>query len=399
MIVFENPGEIDLRSITTFGVSVKEGQNPIGFFGTGLKYAIAVLLRTGHHITICSGLQVFTFGVAQEEVRGQPFNFVTMALDGGEARPIGFTTELGKTWEIWMAYRELACNCKDEAGDSRHEFDGPQPEAGKTKVLVVGQDFEAIFAQSSRYMLEDEPQLSVSQIEIRDRPGAEVFYRGVRVMEFQKPALFTYNCLTKLELTEDRTVKYSFMPGHYITRALLACEDEEIIRRVITASDEVFESSLDFSSVGVTPSEAFVRVTAACVADRMCKVNLSAKKLADEVTKQEAVPQEIELTELQRASLERAISFCERIGFHLRDAFPIKFVESLGSGVLGLAHHQTIYIAERVFDIGGAKQLASTLIEEYLHLRHGLLDETREMQTYLFERLVSIGEELVGEPL
>ena len=37
MIVFENPGEIDVAAISTFGVSVKETDNPIGFFGTGLK--------------------------------------------------------------------------------------------------------------------------------------------------------------------------------------------------------------------------------------------------------------------------------------------------------------------------------------------------------------------------
>jgi hypothetical protein len=48
IVVFENPGEIDAAAIRTFGVSVKEGENPIGFFGTGLKYAIAILLRTGH---------------------------------------------------------------------------------------------------------------------------------------------------------------------------------------------------------------------------------------------------------------------------------------------------------------------------------------------------------------
>jgi hypothetical protein len=49
--------------------------------------------------------------------------------------------------------------------------------------------------------------------------------------------------------------------------------------------------------------------------------------------------------------------------------------------------------------MGGAKQAASTLIEEFLHLRHGWKDCTRELQTYLFERLVSLGEELAGEPL
>lgn len=32
-VVFENAGEIDARSIKTFGVSVKEGENPIGLKG------------------------------------------------------------------------------------------------------------------------------------------------------------------------------------------------------------------------------------------------------------------------------------------------------------------------------------------------------------------------------
>jgi hypothetical protein len=42
-IVFENEGLIDLRSIKTFDVSVKENDSPIGFFGTGLKYTIVAI--------------------------------------------------------------------------------------------------------------------------------------------------------------------------------------------------------------------------------------------------------------------------------------------------------------------------------------------------------------------
>jgi hypothetical protein len=399
VIVFENTGEIDLRSISTFGVSVKEGANPIGFFGTGLKYAIAVLLRTGHAITIQAGQQIVTFKTEVQTIRGKDFDFVTMSTDGSPGLPIGFTTELGKTWDVWMAFRELACNCKDEGGTSRHEFDAPEPESGKTRIVVIGEAFEAAFAQSSLYLLEDEPLLCVDQVEIRDRPGRELFYRGVRVMQFQRPALYTYNCLTKLDLTEDRTVKHSFYPVHYITNAILRCEDEQVLRNIITAGESTFEASLDFAGIGVTPSDAFLRVTAACSADRMCKVNTSAVKVLQDATRQEVAPKEIVLTDVQAQSVERALDFCTRIGFQIRGAFPIKFVESLGTGTLGLAAQQTIYIAERVFEIGGAKQLASTLIEEYLHLRHGYLDCTREMQSYLFEKLVSLGEELQGEPL
>ena len=42
------PGLIDLHGITTFGVCAKpEAENPIGYFGTGLKYALAFFLGEG----------------------------------------------------------------------------------------------------------------------------------------------------------------------------------------------------------------------------------------------------------------------------------------------------------------------------------------------------------------
>jgi hypothetical protein len=62
-------GEIDAASIRTFGVSVKEGENPIGFFGTGLKYALAILLRTGHKVTIQSGTSKHRFALKDVKIR------------------------------------------------------------------------------------------------------------------------------------------------------------------------------------------------------------------------------------------------------------------------------------------------------------------------------------------
>ena len=52
IVSFVNSGEIDPLTITTIGVSVKEGENPFGVFGTGLKYSIAILLRTHHSVSI-----------------------------------------------------------------------------------------------------------------------------------------------------------------------------------------------------------------------------------------------------------------------------------------------------------------------------------------------------------
>lgn len=399
LIVFENPGEIDVRSISSFGVSVKEGDSPIGFFGTGLKYAIAVLLRTGHEVTVHAGLSAIRFGTSREIVRGQEFDFVTMAVDDGAPASIGFTTQLGKQWDVWMAYREIACNCKDEQGLIRASEELPIPAAGFTTITVKGDAFAEAYADRHLYILEDAPAFKVGDTEVRRRGGSDFFYRGVRVHRFGAPGMFTYNDSGLLELTEDRTAKNHWEPYQRVRRAILRSDDEGYIRACVTASPETLEGGLDFHGWGIAPSEAFLRVVGDCIGDRMTKVNKSAANVWMDATKQPFNPREILLTRVQLASLNRALDFCAKIGFKIRDAYPIKVVESLGEGCLGLAQDQTIFVAERAFQLGGTKQIASTLIEEYLHLRHGWKDLTRELQSFLFEKLVSVGEELVGEPL
>jgi hypothetical protein len=400
MIVFTNPGVIDVRSVTTFGVSVKEGENPIGFFGTGLKYAIAVLLRTGHGITILAGDDTFVFGVRPEIVRGKQFDFVTMAVNGGEAQPIGFTTELGKQWKVWMAYREIACNCSDERG-SMSETDQFAHDSAGTTVVVDGPEFAEIYRRRGEYILADAPDYTLGEIEVRRRAGSAFYYRGVLVHHWQAPAMFTYNCRSSLTLTEDRTLNGEYSARAYIAEALLKSDDDRLLRDVLTAPKNSFESHLDYAgwSWSSDASPAFLRVVGECIAQgEVTTLNLTALKLWRDLTRNQVRPREVTLTAVQAKSLERALDFCSRIGFHVRGAYPIRIAENLGDGTLGLALDEEIFIAERVFH-QGTKQLAATLIEEYLHLRHKLKDETRELQTYLFDRIVSLGEELQGEPL
>jgi len=399
MIVFTNQGEIDPRSISTFGVSVKEGSNPIGFFGTGLKYAIAVLLRTKHKVTIYSGLNEIRFDLKNSSVRGQEFDFVTMQTNSGEPVEIGFTTELGKCWELWMAYREIACNCRDEGGDGSYEFSAPDSQAGVTKIIVEGEGFESVFGARHEYILEDAPAFVVGNIEVRNRPGNDFYYRGVRVMSFPRAGIFTYNDTCKLDLTEDRTVKEQWQPRYRIATAILRSNDRAFLRSVLTAKDDTLEAGLDFHGWGIAPSEEFLEVCGSLVGDKLTKLNATALKVWTDSTKRTVAPKEIQLTAVQHKSMEKALDFCAKIGFQIRGSYPVKVVESLGEGTLGLAHDETIFVAERVFHLGGTKQLAATLIEEYLHLRHGWADLTRELQSFLFEKLVSVGEELVGEPL
>ena len=79
MLIFRNPGLIDLEAVRTLGVSVKL-PGSFGRFGTGLKFAIARILRGGGSITIYRGLEAHTLGTVDREVRGETFQIVT--LDG-----------------------------------------------------------------------------------------------------------------------------------------------------------------------------------------------------------------------------------------------------------------------------------------------------------------------------
>src|SRR5438874_563649 len=101
-LLFTNPGTLEIELVKLLGVSVKEGTDPIGFFGTGLKYAMATALRLGGRMIIITGGE--TYEVGGKPIRLRDKEFVQVTLNGEE---LGFTTELGKQWEPWMVVREL----------------------------------------------------------------------------------------------------------------------------------------------------------------------------------------------------------------------------------------------------------------------------------------------------
>lgn len=403
MIVFQNAGEIDLRSVSTFGCSVKESKNPIGFFGTGLKYAIAVLLRTGHEVKLQSGVHQFRAVATSESLRGKDFDFVSLQ---GEGRVIvlGFTTELGKTWLPWMAYRELHCNAKDEPESKIFRSDSyPVAQAGITRIIVSGDGILAAHETRREFILEGEPAFRLGSIEVFNQPTTSFFYKGIKVMEFQHPAMFAYNQTEHVDLTEDRTVKEPHVVPYTISRAMLSYADRGVLEKVLVATDRNIEYFFDYHGwSGSDPGRDFFPTVSALQRSSLTKVNLTALRLWRESGGGIVDPRRITPTKVQSLMLEKAIAFCESSGFMLRGEYPIILVESLGeTETLALADTigKQIFLTERLFETHGTKGVARALIEEYLHLRFGLKDCTREMQNFIFDKMVSLAEELKGEPL
>lgn len=396
--VFQNRGVMDPRSITTFGVSSKENKSPIGFFGTGLKYAIAVLLRLKCDITIHSGPKTYRFSVKRDTLRVNEFDFIYMDSGDGPI-PLGYTTELGKTWDIWQAFRELACNTMDENGSYYTTDSQPPHETTDTTIVVTGLPFAAAWAERQDILLTDRaPTWQNENLAIYPGKSRWIYYRGVRVYKTPRPTAQTYNILSDMYLTEDRTFKNSFIADLRIRNAITdEVQDESVINTAVLASPDMeWESLQDFDSF--TMSQTFKTVVGRHIQAMTRGLNHYAENAVRRGNMRQYMPDDThKLDFVEKQRLTAAIQFCRKIGFPV-DEFAIIVSESLGVGVLGRAHDKTIYVSHICFR-QGTKMLAGTLIEEFLHLKHGCQDCTRDMQNILMDTICSLGERITKKPL
>jgi hypothetical protein len=394
MIIFETPTTIDPLTIKTFGVSVKESDSPIGFFGTGMKYAIAILLRKNQKIHIHTPDSTYHFSKKDVGIRGQMHPMIKM-----NDELLGFTAEVGKTWELWMAYRELWSNTIDEGGIVWKSGD---PDAkikpDHSYVVVEGEAFEKVYQNRSQYILQNEdskwalPDLSISR-----GSTAAFFYRGIRVFKSTIPFYLTYNRTADTDLTEDRTLKYQHLAMQKLGYSLAKSDEQKLITEILTAPVGCWEQSFNWAQFDSKAPEVFAEV-ANELFKRNALTNISAYKWAV-VSRGGLQHKPRDKTEMESKMLEKAFAFCRFLGYKT-ELYPVIITSDLPHTIFGQAdpREAKIYISNRAFQ-AGTKQLTITLIEETIHLQHNLLDESREMQEYLLHQFVSLGEQLKGEPL
>ena len=397
LIIFQNPGLIDLRAVQIMGLNAKDSKNPIGQFGTGLKYAIAVLLRTGCKVSIFRGEDEYGFTTSKEEFRGKTFDFVKMQLlcPAGHLENLGFTLELGKHWEPWMAIRELESNCRDEGGESFADADY-QLSPTATTIVVSGTSTETAYATLGDIFLQSKPLWANAQLEVHRAQNPEqlkwLYYRGVRVASLENPALYRYNILHPQMLTEDRTLRYSWTAVEALTQ-LGQCNNEEVLDVILNAEKTNFEWQASFNENYL--SDKFIEATLALGTRALpsaWKVVRRAKGFAEF--------EEIQMDEMQLLMLSRAYAFIEKMGETRVRTCKVKVTADLGAKHLGVAMHlhKEIWLSTRVFEMG-MKQLISCLYEEFIHLDRKLIDLDYEMQNFLFDTIITQAAKLQGEIL
>jgi hypothetical protein len=294
-LYFQNNGHFDIPAMVTFGINIKPNPNAIGFFGTGFKYAVAIVLRLGGTISIETRdehgkSERIKFEISETQIRDTavPMVYYTYEREGETLRfqSAGFTTHLGANWAPWQAYRELYCNAVDEGGgvsDQREEFN-------TTIVVECPELFEAWTNKGDYFIHDAEPLFADSSVQVFEGAKPFIYCKGIAVAKCE-PGHAYYNLMGSHKLTEDRTLENEYVARYCIARTLQASTNRELLIGVLSSGNR-FERELAFKEDEVT-SEEFLSVARSLT--RQQKItNDSAKALAKRKVKRlEIIPADI----------------------------------------------------------------------------------------------------------
>lgn len=393
LVIFSNPGVAELAALTTLGVSVKEGENAIGMFGTGFKFAVAVLLRNGCTVRLFRGKEEHVFSLRDTVIRGKTFQMVYL-----DNQSLNITTELGKSWEVWMAYRELHSNALDEGGDTTMStFVGGID--NETQIIVGGEKITEAFNKRHVIFLSSRPIVTTSSLAVHEYIAPVLYYRGVRVAilltESIKKSAFTYNIISLLPLADDRTYRDLWTIQRRIAREMVeVVRDKTVLRKFIEATNTqgMYETQCEVQFY--KPTEEFLSILNE-VYDSGALLSANCMLLLRQHRQELRRPVAAELDEIQDAVRSRAEIFVEKLGFGkelaLYDIIPV----NAARGVLSV---EDKLLTVPVASFGSAAELATHILKQMVVVRCSATDD-EDVMSALAKMVVSQGQKLYKEYL
>lgn len=384
-LTFTNRGVIDPRMIAIMGVSVKTGTNPIGYFGTGLKYAIAIFLRLGCEVEMETGGKTFKLRKKKVTIRGEDFELVCMGR-----RELGFTTKMGRDWKLWQAFRELYSNCLDEGGRLELTKDGdklPWVGSKSTCFRVKGPQMMGLFNEAEDIIMTRTPFMRLPGVDMHSGISEHFFRRGIRAGEvpYGESSLFTYNFTDNLSLTEDRTLRFPHQAEQALIDAISICDDGNIIKSVLEAEEGYFEHRLDFmdNTNSNRVSRAFVEAVEE-LTGKGVEFNSSSREVVKRVGKGVGPMAVGELSEEEAATVVRAT---ELAGLLVDEHAPVVVADQL-AGRMSKEHHGTIYIAHSAL-VKGVRYVAGLVFLERLAKKKGVKPTDPIVREHLLDMIVA----------
>ena len=402
-----NKGLIDPKALHLVGASTKKNDTTkIGQFGSGNKYAIAYFLRHEYDLKIFAGLEEISITTKEEKFRDQDFNIIHI---NGEKTSI--TTQMGSKWEFWQAIREVYCNALDEGGCTLDFVQEMIPTEGETHfyidtkkdVMEFMVNFDDYFATKKKVLFECE----YGRILEKTGTNANIYRKGIKCHNTDLTSAYDYD-LKEIKVDENRLVMYTWQIEEKIWKLIFKCDNVEVIKQILhnSSNTENIEGCIaDFSTINSSQISDVFKATLNSLnlapkgyagllkPDEIknhiilpTKVFSSVRGLLDEetvgdrfkVTKKGAMFRMIEnVSDLQNATLKKAMDFFQACNYPID--YDIRVVMFDEAKILGTAYGETILLSELCIQ-EGANMVVQTIIEEQIHIRHQVKDETRAFQ-------------------
>lgn len=402
-----NYGEIEVEALTLVGASTKrDDQSKIGMFGSGNKYALAYLMRNGYDVLFYSDQQSINVNTVPATLRDCSFNVITINGD-----KTSITTEMGPQWTLWMAIREFYANAVDEKLISFEIVDHIMTTKGGTDIFIEVKDelhqfmdnINDYIAITKEVVFQDVDQNKILK---KHSDLACIYRKGMRCYDTREHSVYDYD-FPKININESRIVSSSWNITEKLTSLLFKCSDPVVIRNILEAStnknyleykidnhswyfSDHFDYQVWLDAIGnkaIAPMALALFIPADQHKDTFflrskmythLKENLPGVKLAmhsnmiNNVAYIEKVP-----TALQLDTLKEVEKFFKECQFDM--PYPVKIVEFAEKQVHGMAEDGTVYLSVLALD-QGKTHTANVIIEEYIHLKHNVADETRAFQ-------------------
>lgn len=442
-ILIQNEGEIESNSFELIGASTKRGEKgKIGFFGSGLKYSIAYMMRNGIGFRIFSGEREVVLSTVPEQLKEKSFDRI--CIDG---KPTSYTTTMGPTWtEDWYVLREIYCNALDESDCQLiKETENVNSVEGKTRIYIeltdklrivmdnwdkyFSMDREPLFVEEDVYTtyLGSGDGIGVNRqaVSVYSRRGGSLFRRGIQIYKSDK-YLFDYG-VQYADINEDRTARHANAFNYAIASLMARFPSEHYIKSVLRTSEAEMQSFEYYSIMYTSIESSFSDKWVAFSNENLLVVKEVAGKYIDQIQKSKmevfylplhfAREMKKEIPDVVIIGMGKAIgnvSMCEvgkttKMEFLLKEVisalaemkyqinYNIEVVAFNDENQLGYADvkNKVIYLADRLFDMG-RREIAMTLMEEQEHIYSNKGDETREFQTHIFSQWLKSMEEANG---
>ena len=421
---FTNSGEIELEALTLLGASTKRDDNSkIGMFGSGNKFAIAHLMKHKYPIRIFSGKDEIKIGLRDVSIRNQNFQAITF-----NEVATGITTEFGKDWETWQALREFYANALDEGGFTLDVVDELKPISDTTQIFVpYERDVEEFYRNSMDYFSDGKEVLfehNGNKILRKHSTESFIYRKGIRVFSPHYDTLFDYD-LVDIDITEDRIARYDWQIKEHIWNELLfKLNDTFLIRTILSkiGSEQFFEHHVTFYfGTQSKPSEQWEQVLKE---SKICATEMGGWLTEHEAKAFTFVPKniynqlsplledenvgsvfkknikgelfrEIEMSPAQEKTLEEAKYF-----FYAADFIdPIKYdiivaLADTPSRLGTVTSDKKIVVFDSALD-AGVQATVEVILEEYIHIKYNVFDETRAFQDATMREMARILKEKI----